>query len=418
MFIGTKPKGLNNCSSVIFLISLVRFKTNRMQYLLKFLKWLGIVLASVLFIAIIYLYATGKDFLIKAVYVTYLQGHKTAYLDDYSFFDNHIIENGTPQAWNKSKEYNTVKITDSLRSIHQKWKSVAYLIIHQDSIWFEEYYDGYTDSSKSNSFSMAKSMVSAILGKVIETGQITSIHQKVKDFIPELTGPYADSLKFVDLVSMSSGMKWDESYYDPFSITTRLYFDKDIVGTLDQMPINNLPGQSFSYKSGDTQVLGIAIERATKRTLSELISQYFWKPMGAEHSALWQVDSYKNGIEKAYCCVASNARDFARFGKLYLNHGKWNGISLLDSTYIQKSIVNTFPESPQYGYGWWLGKYKEKEYFYMDGHLGQYVIVIPQDELIVVRLGHGIDGKPRTDPSSAFNNFIEQAYIMLGDRIK
>lgn len=389
-----------------------------MQHILKLLKWLGIILASLIIVVIIYLYATGKDFLIKGVYVTYLHGHKTAYLDDYKHFDNHIVEIGTPQPWNKSKEYNSVEATDSLRTIHQNTKSIAYMIIHQDSIWFEEYYDGYSDSSRSNSFSMAKSMVSALLGKALETGQVKSINQKVIDFVPELTGPYADSLKLVDLVSMSSGMKWDESYYDPFSITTRLYFDNDIVGTLEQMPIDSPPGESFNYKSGDTQVLGIALQRATNKTLSELLSEYFWKPMGAEHPAFWQVDSKKYGIEKAYCCVASNARDFARFGKLYLQHGKWNGVSLLDSSYVQKSVVNTFPDSPQYGYGWWIGKYHEKDYFYMDGHLGQYVIVIPEDDLIIVRLGHGIDGKPRTEPSSAFNNFIDQAYVMLGDRIK
>jgi CubicO group peptidase (beta-lactamase class C family) len=389
-----------------------------MQHILKLLKWLGIILASLIIVVVIYLYASGKDFLIKGVYVTYLHGHKTAYLDDYKHFDNHIVEIGTPQPWNISKKYNSVEATDSLRTIHQNTKSIAYMIIHQDSIWFEEYFDGYSDSSRSNSFSMAKSMVSALLGKALETGQVKSINQKVIDFVPELTGPYADSLKLVDLVSMSSGMKWDESYYDPFSITTRLYFDKDIVRTLEQMPIDSPPGQSFNYKSGDTQVLGIALQRATNKTLSELLSEYFWKPMGAEHPALWQVDSKKYGIEKAYCCVASNARDFARFGKLYLQHGKWNGVPLLDSSYVQKSVVNTFSDSPQYGYGWWIGKYHEKDYFYMDGHLGQYVIVIPEDDLIIVRLGHGIDGKPRTDLSSAFYNFIDQAYVMLGDRIK
>ncbi len=389
-----------------------------MQFLFKFLKWLGIILGSSILLAIILLYATGKEFLLKGVYVTYLHGHKTAYLDDYEFFDNHIIDNGEPQPWNKSSDYNKVAITDSLKSIHQNWGSIAYMIIHQDSIWFEEYYDGYTDSSKSNSFSMAKSMVAALLGKAIENGDVKSLNQKVIDFIPELEGPFADSLRMVDLVSMSSGMKWDESYYDPFSITTRLYFDKDIIGVLEEMPINNQPGQKFNYKSGDTQVLGIALQRATGKTLSQLLSQYFWQPMGAEHPALWQVDSRKHGIEKAYCCVASNARDFARFGKLYLQHGKWNGNQLLDSTYIKHSITNTFPDSPQYGYGWWMGKYKEKDYFYMDGHLGQYVIVIPEDDLIIVRLGHGIDGAPINNVNSAFYNFIDQAYVMLGDRIK
>ncbi|MGM1427758.1 serine hydrolase domain-containing protein [Sphingobacterium lactis] len=389
-----------------------------MKYLVKFLKWLGIALVAIIVLTVAALYIFKADYLLKGVYVTYLQGHKTAYLDDYRFFDNHTIQTGTPQPWAKAKDYNSVKITPELKAIHDQWKSVAYVIIHRDSVWFEEYYGGYTDSSRSNSFSMAKSMVAAILGRSIQEGKVKNLQQKIKDFVPEITGPYADSLTFENLVSMSSGMKWSEDYYDPFSITTRLYFDKHIVGALPAMPIDKQPGQQFIYKSGDTQLLGIALQRATGKSLSALLSDYFWKPMGAEHTALWQVDSEKKGIEKAYCCVASNAKNFARFGKLYLQHGQWNGQSLVDSAYVQKSVTNFFPDSPQYGYGWWIGKYAEKDYFYMDGHLGQYVIVIPQDDLIIVRLGHGIDGKPRTDPSSSFNKFIDQAYIMLGDRIE
>ena len=389
-----------------------------MKILLKFFKWLGIIIGSLLLILVISLYAFGVDYILKGVYVIYMKGHTTAYLDDYHYFDNHVVKHDKGQAWAKAQDYNSVPITDSLSRIHKRLGSVAYVIIHKDSVWFEEYYGGYSDSSKSNSFSMAKSMVAALLGKAIETGQVKGIDQKVKELVPEITGPYADSLRLLDLVSMSSGMKWEEKYYDPFSITTRLYFDKNIVGALEAMPIDQLPGQTFKYQSGDTQLLGIALQRATKKSLSELLSEYFWKPMGAEHDALWQVDSEKNGIEKAYCCMASNAKDFARFGKLYLQHGKWNGQSILDSAYIQHSITNRFADSPEYGYGWWMGKYQDKPYFYMDGHLGQFVIVVPQDDLIVVRLGHSMDGVNKADPKSAFYNFIHQAYLMLGDRIK
>ncbi len=389
-----------------------------MTYFLKFLKWLSISLVSLILVLLIAMYAFGVDYILKGVYVIYMQGHQTAYLDDYRYFDNHNIETGTPQPWPKSTAYNTVPITDSLKRIHERWGSVAYVIIHQDSVWFEEYYGGYSDSSKSNSFSMAKSITAAILGKALEEGKVSSLQQKVSDFIPELTGQFAEALTMEDLVSMSSGITWDESYYNPFSITTRLYFDKDIQGAIPALPVDKKPGQNFIYQSGDTQMLGIALQRATKSSLSELMSSYFWKPMGAEHSAIWQVDSEKNGIEKAYCCIASNAKDFARFGKLYLNHGRWNGQQLLDSAYVANSIQPRYPESPQYGYGWWMGEYKDKPYFYMDGHLGQYVIVVPQDELIIVRLGHGIDKIGRTNPQSSFYNFIDQAYQMLGSRIQ
>ena len=93
-------------------------------------------------------------------------------------------------------------------------------------------------------------------------------------------------------------------------------------------------------------------------------------------------------MEKAYCCLASNARDFARFGKLYKDHGRWNGKQILDSTFIAKSLKPRFEESPEYGYGWWLNEFEGGKIFMMRGHLGQYVIVLPEKNLMVVRLGH------------------------------
>lgn len=389
-----------------------------MNRLLHFFKWLVIGLVALLVLAAAVLYASGRGYLLKAVYVTYLHGHRTAYLDDYRFFDNHLVETGVVQPWLLSHDYNQAEVPDEMKKIHEDWRTVAYLIIHRDSIWFEQYADGYTDSSRSNSFSMAKSVVAALLGKALEEGYVDDLSQPVRELVPEITGPYADSLRLIDLVSMSSGMRWEEDYYDPFSITTQLYFSQDLVSLFDQLPITAKPGQSFSYQSGDTQALGIALQRATGKSLSELLSIYFWKPMGAEQPALWQVDSKGHGIEKAYCCLASNARDFARFGKLYMQHGHWNGHSLLDSAYVSESIRPRFQDAPEYGYGWWMGEYADRSYFYMDGHLGQYVIVVPEDDLIIVRLGHTIDELPRSNSRSAFNAFIRQAYIMLGDRIE
>lgn len=388
-----------------------------MNRILQFIKWIFIGLIALILLIIAILYATGKGYLVKGVYVTYLHGHNTAYLDDYRFFDNHVVETGIEQPWAQSAHYNSVERPKQLDQLHETWGTVAYLVIHRDSIWFEEYGEGYSASARSNSFSMAKSVVAALLGKAMEEGYVESLDQSVREFVPELTGPYADSLRLIDLVTMSSGMHWQEDYYDPFSITTQLYFDSDLVSVLPKMPINDKPGQSFSYKSGDTQVLGIALQRATGKSLSELMSDYFWKPMGAQEEALWQVDSEKKGVEKAYCCLASNARDFARFGKLYLQHGYWNGQSLLDSAYVAQSIRPHFEDSPEYGYGWWMGQYADRSYFYMDGHLGQYVIVVPDDELIIVRLGHNVDDLPRSDLKSAFNAFIRQAYLMLGDEV-
>ena len=371
-------------------------------------------LIGFLVVAIALMYAFGLGYIVKGIYVTYLHGHKTAYLADYRHFDNHIVEHETGQPWPAARPENQIQLHDSLRQFHQDIQSVAYLIIQRDSIVLETYFDGYTADSKSNSFSMAKSIVAAILGKVITEGKIKSLDQKVMDFVPEIIGEYASDLTFRDLVSMSSGMEWKEDYYSPFSVTTKLYFDRNIQKVITDLPIYKKPGEAFIYQSGDTQLLGIAIQRATGQPLSQLLSNYFWKPMQAEHDALWQVDSDANGIEKAYCCIASNALDFARFGKLYRDKGKWNGQQLLDSTYVEASLTPRFEKSPEYGYGWWMGNFEQKPYFYMNGHLGQYVITIPADELIIVRLGHQTDKLSASNPASNFYQLIAHAYQLLG----
>ena len=115
---------------------------------------------------------------------------------------------------------------------------------------------------------------------------------------------------------MSSGMKWKEKYYSVINITSESYFSDDLRSVILGQEIIDIPGQKFRYSSGDTQLLAMVIEKATETTLTNYLSEKFWKPMGAENSALWQIDSKKSGMEKAYCCIASTARDFARFGKI------------------------------------------------------------------------------------------------------
>jgi len=133
-------------------------------------------------------------------------------------------------------------------------------------------------------------------------------------------------------------------------------------------------------------------------------------------SALWQLDSEESGMEKAYCCIASNARDFAKFGKLYSNQGNFEGKQLLDSSFIQKSILPRFKETPFYGYGFWLSNFMKKKIFAMRGILGQYVISIPEDQLIIVRLGRQ-RGKKLEDKkfTQDFYTYIRESYKMLNN---
>jgi CubicO group peptidase (beta-lactamase class C family) len=384
-----------------------------MKFFIKFFKWIFITLSCI----IILMYVFNVDYLLRAVRTIYFKGYNTAFLEDYKEFPNRTIKKGISQPWAISKNYNKIPATDVLITTHNKLQTVAYLIIKNDSIFHESYYDGYTTTSKSNSFSMAKSIVSAALGKAIMDGKIKNLDQKVIDFFPELKGKFAKDVTVGDLSSMASGLSWDEKYYSPFSIVTRAYFDNNLREVILGLSIKNKPGQRFEYLSGSTQLLAMCIEKATGKYLSNYVSENFWKPMGAENDALWQLDEAETGIEKAYCCIASSARDFARFGKLYKQNGKWNGKQLLDSSFIAKSLQPRFKDSPEYGYGWWLHKIKGKKIFYMRGHLGQFVIVIPEDDVIIVRLGHLKGLQTVTDAhSNDLYTYIEEAYKMMNKK--
>jgi len=378
---------------------------------MKFLKLLGKGILSIILILVVLAYITDYDYILKGVRVVYLTGHSTAYIDDYPYFENDTIKKGElSTAWPKHKDFNTVLETEKLKKTHEALGSTAFVILKNDSIWHEYYAPNYSATSKTNSFSMAKSITSALLGKAIKEGFIKSLDQPVGDFFEQYKGT---GLTVGDLSSMASGLDWEESYKSPFSITARAYYDDNLTETILSQKVIETPGKSYKYLSGNTQLLGLVIEKATGQPLSQYLSEQFWKPMGAMQNALWQVDDASNRVAKSYCCIASNALDFARFGKLYKDYGVWNGTRILDSTFVAKSIVPRFKESPEYGYGFWLSNYKNKSFFVMRGILGQYVITNPKDNIIIVRLGHQrgeFNNKPFTQD---FYTYIDEAYAML-----
>ncbi|GJQ05444.1 serine hydrolase [Capnocytophaga canimorsus] len=359
------------------------------------------------------MYAMGYGYIFQAMRIIYGSGHKTAFLSDYQHFDNRVIPKGSyTEPWALHTQYNQASTSKSLEVLHQKYKTVAFLIIKNDSIWHEQYFEGYTQKSLSNSFSMAKTYVSAMLGRAISDGYIKDLDQPVADFFPKFSEGLAANLTVGDLASMASGLDWDEDYYNPFSITTKAYFDAPLQEIILNLKVTDPPGKKYEYKSGNTQLLAMVIEKATGKTLSEYLSQSLWEPLGCEYDALWQLDT-KEGTEKAYCCIASNARDFARLGKLYKDFGQWHGKQLLDSAYVAKSVQPRFSDSPQYGYGMWLLNYKNKSFFMMRGHLGQYVIVDPKNNVIIVRLGHLDADDTQNIFGADIYGYIDETYKML-----
>ncbi|MAP53575.1 serine hydrolase [Altibacter sp.] len=373
----------------------------------RFLLWFVGILISI----VILLYITDYNYILKGVRVVYLTGHTTAFIDDHVYFENDTIQTGTAaQPWPIHNEYNTMAPTRRLMELNKELGTVAFLIIKNDSLWYENYAEGYGPRSQTNSFSMAKSITSALLGKAIKDGYITGLEQPVSAFFEAFKG---SNMTVGDLSSMASGLDWDESYTSPFSVTARSYYDDDLAETIRSLKVVDTPGQGFKYLSGNTQLLGMVIEKATGKRLAAYLSESFWIPMGFEQSALWQVDDATHQLVKAYCCIAGNARDFARFGKLYSDHGRWNGAQLLDSSFVAQSITPRFKANPEYGYGFWLSDHLDKKIFVMRGILGQYVITIPEDELIIVRLGHERGEKNELPFSEDFYTYLEEVYEMI-----
>ena len=372
----------------------------------KILKLTLIVIGAL----VLLIYIFNIDYIFKGVRTIYLTGNNTAFISDYEYFDNREIKSANPQPWALHKQYNTIDESDKLKELNDERKTKSFLVIKNDSILFEKYYDGHKQTDISNSFSVAKSIVTSMMGKAIMEGKIKGLDQPVSDFFEEYKNGLASELTVGDLASMSSGMKWNEKYYSVINITSESYFTDDLRSVILGQEIENKPGKGFRYSSGDTQLLAMIIEKATGTSLSNYLSQKFWDPMGAENLALWQIDSKESGMEKAYCCIAATARDFARFGKLYIDKGKWGDTEILDSSFVELSLNPVFDDSPFYGYGWWLYEYEGKKVFTMNGHRGQFVISFPDENIIIVRQGDFNNKGRVSERSGDLYQYISEGY--------
>lgn len=352
---------------------------------MKVIKRIALAILGLIIIFSAYALISGRTYLFKAVIYNF------ANIDDYKKFSNHTVDIAIPQPWNIATGYNRINFPDTLSSYLESLYSVGLLVVKNDSIVFEKYWEGYSDSSVSGSFSMAKSITSLLVGVALKEGKIKSLQEPVGNYLPEFAKEEKAQVKIIDLLTMSSGSNWNESYINPFSVTTELYYGSDAYKIATGVSIVKQPGTFHQYKSGDTQLLGLILEKATGMSLSSYAAEKLWKPIGAQHPALWSTD-HENGNEKAYCCFNSNTRDFARIGKLMLDSGKWRGQPIIDSEFYVRSISACGIQDTNkaacdyYGYQWWIDPL-HPQIFYARGILGQYIIVIPSRKMIIVRLG-------------------------------
>lgn len=323
--------------------------------------------------------------LISLVSCTVYKGIKygNAAVDDYTIFDQDTVNKGsrifTFAELDKDKRIlDTLKIgfyfvpQDSIymMSIPEAMKRInkpaAALIVKNDTIVFEHYYGGWDRNTQSCIFSVTKTITSMLCGIALKEGYIKSLSDPVTDYIPELKekDPLFDSLRIENLLDMTAGLKFKENYsWNPFSRMAHLYLGNNAMKVVKGIKFLNKPGERYHYDSMTTQILGIVIERATGVPYAQYLSEKVWQPLGMEKDALIGLDSRKHGVAKSYAGLTSNVRDLAKVGRLYLNGGKCNGMQIIDSAFVARSLsphVSGEKYKNTYSYSWYWGIIGEK----------------------------------------------------------
>lgn len=354
-----------------------------MRKTLLFVAYFVAIIAALVLLA----YITGNGYLIKGVRLSYLKGNKSANIYDGNDFDTRPINSGK-NTFKFPYAKKQTGIPQSLSDKLKKTNSTSFLVIKNDSIVWEEYYDGHDENKTSNSFSMAKTVITILVEKAIEEKKIQGWDDKVIKYLPWLQGPFANELTFRNLSTMTSGIDWQEAYTNPFCITAKAYYGDDITGTMKTVKVVDKPGEKFVYQSGSTQLLGLALKAATGKNIADYASEKLWQPLDMEKPAAWHLD-HKDGTELTYCCMNAITRDYAKLGRLWLNKGKYNGKQLFDSAFF--TLASKPFKSEIYGHAVWLGFTHGHRYILFQGIQGQFIAVVPEKNMLLVRTGHNIE---------------------------
>ncbi len=317
-------------------------------------------------------------------------------IHDYKTHPVRQVEKGNlQQVWPFDAAYNQKEIPAAFMTIIDSNDTHAFLVIQDGKLVYEKYWDGYDSATLSGSFSAAKSIISLLIGIAVDEGKIKSVEEPAGNYIPHFKTNGLEKIRIKDLLTMSSGTSYNESDKSYFSMNAYGYYGEDEEYMVNMMEKKEEPGVFWQYRSGDTQVLGLIVEKVFGKSISALVSERFMQPMGANADALWLLDGAERH-EKAFCCFNAVARDYAKFGQLVLNKGNWNGKQLVSEKYIAEATTpathlkdrseNNGPVD-FYGYQYWMVNHSGVHAIAQNGLFGQYVYIIPEKNAVVVRLG-------------------------------
>ena len=282
-----------------------------------------------------------------------------------------------------------------LESLHEAIKKIEIysVVIVKDGYIIDEYYrQGYDERSVFRLNSCTKSFMSALIGIAIDEGLLDGVDTKLTEFFPQLAdsdSAYKKEITIAHLLEHTSGIYWPESGGPMFQ---KFVASENWVDFVLSQPMAVKPGSRFNYSTGGSHLLSAIIQQATGQTSYDFALEHLFQPLGMD-SVQWRDDP--QGITDGGNGISMNARDAAKFGQLYLNSGKWKGKQIVPEAWVAES---TKPQSaaqpiPGYGYQWWLRKFGDLSAYYAVGHGGQYIVVVPDLELVAVSTGRFPSGK-------------------------
>ena len=284
-----------------------------------------------------------------------------------------------------------------LGQILEKSQTTAFIIIRNDTILYERYLSGYDKNSINTSFSTAKSITSLLAGAAIDDGFITSETNKVIDYLPELLhiDPNYSHLEISHLLNMRSGIQFKDHDL-PWGDKPKAYYHPRLRERVLQLPLTRLPNENFKYNSYNPILIGLIIERTTGLSPAKYFEKRIWDQLGMEYSGSWSMDSENSKTVKMESGLNLRAIDFAKFGRLVLNNGNWNGQQIVSEQWIAKSLaiipehnVTNFGDEIYYQKSWWLFSQNKQNPYIISawGHQGQYLYLFPEKQMIIVRMG-------------------------------
>lgn len=358
----------------------------------KTLKYLIYVIITLVVLVNVFILLTGRYYLYSGIAKTYLRGKTGPSIYDLGLFPVSKLQKSSEPYTFIFEQDPSVKLTKSDLEYHEKMDTKAFLIFQGDTLIYEKYWDEHHDKTVSNSFSAAKSVIGMLVGIAIEEGKINSVDDLAGDYIPEFKKNGREQITIRHLLTMSAGFDWVESGKNPLSEAAEGYYGTDLYGLVTRLRVIEKPGIKFNYQSGNTQILGFIIEKATGKSINEYAADKLWIPLGARNDAFWSLDK-EGGDEKAFCCMYATARDYALLGQLILNKGFYNGAQIVPEWYMKKMLetpyMTTKEKVPNMRYGWhtWVYKNRGNPVYYCRGLMGQYMIAIPHKNRVIVRLG-------------------------------